>query len=199
MIKHYFNNKKIILIIGCIIGLNLIIISNYHLQSIYVSFVKIKDYFSEKQFPQWYFRFQETFFRNEKFFDTKKNIYFVLNNIEEAKILVEKNDILNAEKVLLKTLKLTNVKNIKNLINIRLARVQLSLNNTEKALISLMAVEEKSWNIIVENIRGDIFLKKNDIASARAAYLKGLESDGSENMKTILKIKINSLLQKEEY
>ncbi|WP_348666465.1 YfgM family protein [Arsenophonus symbiont of Ornithomya chloropus] len=199
MIKHYFINKKRMLIILFIIGLNLITLSHYHWQSLYLSLLNTKAYFSEKKNFQWYERFKEFFFSNEQFFDAKKNIYFVLKNIEEAKILVEKNDLLNAEKVLLKALTLTNVKNIQNLINIRLARIQLALNHTEKALVSLMEVEEKTWNMIVENIRGDIFLKKNDIPAARAAYLKGLESDGSENMKTILKIKMNSLSQQEGY
>ncbi|WMY95373.1 MAG: tetratricopeptide repeat protein [Arsenophonus sp.] len=193
MIKYYFIKKKI-LIIGFIIGLNLLILIYYNWQSLYVSFLKTQAYFFGKQSSQSYLKFKEKFFNNKTFLNAEKNIYSVLSKIEEAKILVEKNDILNAEKALLKALTLTDIKNIKNLINIRLARMQLALNHTEKALLYLKEVDEKSWDIIVENIRGDIFLKKNDIPAARAAYLKALESDGSENMKTILKIKINSLL-----
>ncbi|WMY96671.1 MAG: tetratricopeptide repeat protein [Arsenophonus sp.] len=182
------------LIIGFVIVINLLIFSYYNWESLYLSLLRTKAYFFGKQSSQSYFNFKQFFFNNKNFFNAEKNIYSVLSKIEEAKKLVEKNDTLNAKKTLLKALTLTNIKNIKNLINIKLARIELALNHTEEALIYLMEIDEKSWNIIVENIRGDIFLKKNDISSARAAYLKGLASDGSENMKNILKIKINSLL-----
>ncbi|WMY96038.1 MAG: tetratricopeptide repeat protein [Arsenophonus sp.] len=194
MIKYYFINKKKMLIIGFVIGLNLLIFSYYNWALLSASLLKTQSYFFGKQACQLYLKFKQNFFNNKNFFNAEKNIYSVLSKIEEAKILVEKNDILNAEKALLKALTLTNKKNLQNLINIKLARIQLALNHTEEALLYLMEVDEKSWNIIVENIRGDIFLKKNNVPAARAAYLKGLESDGSENMKTILKMKINSLL-----
>jgi len=67
------------------------------------------------------------------------------------------------------------------------------LNKTDQALITLTQVQDKGWSTIVEDIRGDILLKKVDVAGARAAYSKGIESSGAEMMKTILKIKINSL------
>ncbi|MGP1930943.1 MAG: YfgM family protein, partial [Arsenophonus sp. ET-DL12-MAG3] len=83
--------------------------------------------------------------------------------------------------------------NFKNLINIRLARVQLALNKIDKAFVSLIQVHDKELSAIIENIRGDAFLKKGDISSARSAYSKGIESNGNEMIKTILKIKINKL------
>ncbi|MDR5612692.1 MAG: tetratricopeptide repeat protein, partial [Arsenophonus sp.] len=129
----------------------------------------------------------------EQFANETNNIYGVLTNIELAKIAVEKSDIAGAEKALLKALAVAKLDDLKDLINVRLARVQLTLNKTDQALITLTQVQDKGWSTIVEDIRGDILLKKGDVAGARAAYSKGIESSGAEMMKTILKIKINSL------
>ncbi|MFP3019564.1 MAG: YfgM family protein [Arsenophonus sp.] len=191
-IKRFFINNSKELLIALIIGIGAIIIWNYWkldqentLQKNAQSFEQISSQFQTGS--------KQTLINAERFANETNNIYGVLTNIELAKILVEKNDIINAEKKLLNALSIARLKNLKNLINVRLARVQLALNKTDQVLISLTKVESNRWSTIIENIRGDVLLKKGDIVGARRAYLKGIESNGSETMKTILKFKINSL------
>ncbi|MGP1947726.1 MAG: tetratricopeptide repeat protein [Arsenophonus sp. NC-PG7-MAG3] len=50
--------------------------------------------------------------------------------------------------------------------------------------------------MIVEDIRGNVLLKKGDIAGARAAYSKGIESSGSEIMKAYPRVPKSWLLYK---
>ncbi|MFP3014518.1 MAG: YfgM family protein [Arsenophonus sp.] len=192
VIKNFFVNNYKMLIISIVIVVSIIICWNYwqlhnesNLEKSSEDFEKISSQL-EKDSKQY-------LIAAEQFANKINNIYGVFTNIELTKIAVENNNIINAEKTLLKALEIAKLDDLKDLINLRLARVQLALNKTDKVLISLTNVKNKGWNTIIEDIRGDLLLKKGDIAGARSAYYKGIESRGSEIMKTILKIKINSL------
>lgn len=191
-IKRFFVNNGKALVIGLVVGVGAIIGWNYW-QSHQVN--RLQE--SAQAFEQITFQLKtgskQVLLTGERFANETKNIYGVLTNIKLAKIAVEKNDITGAEKALLNALATAQLDDLKDLINIRLARVQLALNKIDQALMTLTQVQDKGWRAIVEDIRGDGLLKKGDIASARAAYSKGIESSGAEMMKTILKIKINSL------
>ncbi|MFS1563079.1 MAG: YfgM family protein [Candidatus Arsenophonus phytopathogenicus] len=191
-IKRFFVNNGKALVIGLAVGVGAIIGWNYwqahqanRLQESAQAFEQIS---SQLQTGS-----KQALAAGEQFANETKNMYGVLTNIELAKIAVEKSDIAGAEKALLKALAVAKLDDLKDLINVRLARVQLALNKTDQALITLTQVQDKGWSRIVEDIRGDVLLKKGDVAGARAAYSKGIESSGAEMMKTILKIKINSL------
>ncbi|HGJ5863995.1 MAG TPA: YfgM family protein [Arsenophonus nasoniae] len=191
-IKRFFVNKGKALLIGLVIGVGAIIGWNYW-QSHQANSLQESTQSFEQISSQLQTGSNQALAAAEQFANETNNIYGVLTNIELAKIAVEKNDIAGAEKALLKALTIAKVDDLKDLLNVRLARVQLALNKPDQALISLTQVQDKGWSSIVEDIRGDILLKKGDIASARAAYSKGIESSGADMMKTILKIKINSL------
>ncbi|WP_063656878.1 YfgM family protein [Candidatus Arsenophonus triatominarum] len=191
-IKRFFVNNGKALVIGLAVGVGAIIGWNYwqlhqadRLQESAQAFEQIS---SQLQTGS-----KQVLAAGEQFANETNNIYGVLTNIELAKIAVEKSDIAGAEKALLKALAVAKLDDLKDLINVRLARVQLALNKTDQALITLTQVQDKGWSTIVEDIRGDVLLKKGDVAGARAAYSEGIESSGAEMMKTILKIKINSL------
>ncbi|MGP1932291.1 MAG: YfgM family protein, partial [Arsenophonus sp. ET-DL12-MAG3] len=136
---------------------------------------------------------KQTLMAAEQFANETNNIYGVLVSIKLAKILVEKNDIIYAENILLRALAVTKSDNLKDLINIRLARLQLALNKIDQVLISLSQINNQGLDMIIEDIRGDLLLKKGDINGARLAYSNGIKSSGDKMMKTILKLKINSL------
>lgn len=191
-IKRFIANNGKALLIGLVIGVGAIIGWNYwqshQAKSLQESAQSFEQISSQLQTGS-----NQALAAAERFASETNNIYGVLTNIELAKIAVEKNDIAGAEKTLLKALAIAKLDDLKDLLNVRLARVQLALNKPDQALITLTQVQDKGWSAIVEDIRGDILLKKGDIAGARAAYSKGIESSGAEMMKTILKIKINSL------
>ncbi|HGJ5876466.1 MAG TPA: YfgM family protein [Arsenophonus sp.] len=191
-IKRFFVNNGKALVIGLVVGVGAIIGWNYW-QSHQVNRLQESAQAFEQITSQLKTGSKQVLLTGERFANETKNIYGVLTNIKLAKIAVEKNDITGAEKALLNALATAQLDDLKDLINIRLARVQLALNKIDQALMTLTQVQDKGWRAIVEDIRGDGLLKKGDIASARAAYSKGIESSGAEMMKTILKIKINSL------
>ncbi|MGP1931248.1 MAG: YfgM family protein [Arsenophonus sp. ET-YP4-MAG3] len=192
VIKYFFIKNNKILIICLIIGIFIIIFWNYW-QSYYENNFKK----SLKSFEQISSKLQinskQTLIAAEQFINETNNIYGVLLSIELAKFLVEQNDIVYAEKILLKALLITKSNDLKDLINIRLARLQLALNKIDQVLISLNKINNQGWSMIIEDIRGDLLLKKGDINGARLAYFNGIKSSGDEMMKRILKLKINSL------
>ncbi|BGI50998.1 MAG: hypothetical protein ArsCj_2860 [Arsenophonus endosymbiont of Ceratovacuna japonica] len=154
---------------------------------------------SAKKFECIYSKLQtnskQTLITCEEFADKENNIYSVLTYISLAKIAVEKKDIIWAEKILIKALTVTKLNDLKDLINIRLSRIQLELNKTDQAMITLNKIKNKGWNAIIQNIRGDILLKNNNINEAKSAYYKGIKLSRTETIRTILKIKINNLLR----
>ncbi|MGP1960102.1 MAG: YfgM family protein [Arsenophonus sp. NC-TX2-MAG3] len=192
-IKCFFINNAKALIIWLAVGVSAIITWNYW-QSYQINNLQKSAQIFEQISSQLQTGSKQALASGKQFANKTNNIYGVLTNIQLAKIAVEKSDIIGAEKALLNALDKAKLDNLKDLINIRLARVQLDLNKTDQALITLTQVHDKGWSMIVEDIRGNILLKKGDISGARAAYSKGIESNGSEIMKAILKIKINSIL-----
>ncbi|CAM3253040.1 conserved hypothetical protein [Xenorhabdus nematophila ATCC 19061] len=129
----------------------------------------------------------------DKFADETNNIYGVMAELELTKRAVEKNDLAQAEKNLLIASVKAKDEDMKAVSNLRLARVQLAEDKTDAALKTLKQVKGKGWLVLTEDLRGDILAKKGDIAGARAAYSRGLESDGPQKMKDFIKIKFNNL------
>ncbi|MGP1929415.1 MAG: YfgM family protein [Arsenophonus sp. ER-BJ3-MAG3] len=189
--RFIINNIKVLVVLlvtGIVLIISLYYWRSYQENSLQESVETFEEISSQLQIGS-----KQSIYISEQFANETNNIYSALTNIQLAKLAVEKNNIIDAEKALLRALKKAKLDNFKNLINIRLARVQLALNKIDKAFVSLIQVHDKELSAIIENIRGDAFLKKGDISSARSAYSKGIESNGNEMIKTILKIKINKL------
>ncbi|MDC9605335.1 YfgM family protein [Xenorhabdus griffiniae] len=129
----------------------------------------------------------------EKFANETDNVYGVMADLELAKQAVAQNDLAQAEKNLLAASGKAKDENMQAVSNLRLARVQLAEDKTDVALKTLDLVKGKGWQVMVEDIRGDILAKKGDIAGARAAYSTGLGLDGPQVIKDFMKIKLNNL------
>lgn len=129
----------------------------------------------------------------EKFADETNNVYGVMADLELAKQAIAQNDLAQAEKNLLAASGKAKDGNMQALSNLRLARIQLAEDKTDVALKTLDLVKGKGWQVMVEDIRGDILTKKGDIAGARAAYSTGLGLDGPQVIKDFMKIKLNNL------
>ncbi|MGP1952826.1 MAG: YfgM family protein [Arsenophonus sp. ET-KM2-MAG3] len=192
-IKRFFIKNSKILIILLIIGASIIVTWNYWQSYQENNFKKSAKSFEKISSQLQQISSKQTLMAAEQFANETNNIYGVLVSIKLAKILVEKNDIIYAENILLRALAVTKSDNLKDLINIRLARLQLALNKIDQVLISLSQINNQGLDMIIEDIRGDLLLKKGDINGARLAYSNGIKSSGDKMMKTILKLKINSL------
>lgn len=87
----------------------------------------------------------------------------------------------------------TKDENLKSLIDLRLARVQLQENKLDDALKTLDLIKATGWVAMAQDIRGDVLVKKGDVKGAREAYSKGLASDASQSLQGLLRMKLNNL------
>lgn len=127
----------------------------------------------------------------EKFIQKNYNNYSGFIALQLAKKFVENQAFDKAEQQLISALLNTKDNNLLSLIYLRLARVQLQLKQFDKALKSLDNIYSDFWLGMAENIRGDILLEKNDIAGARAAYKRSIESSIASSQ--LLRLKLNNL------
>ncbi|WP_158367815.1 YfgM family protein [Candidatus Williamhamiltonella defendens] len=127
----------------------------------------------------------------EKFIQKNYNNYSGFIALQLAKKSVENQFFDKSEQQLISALLSTKDNNMLSLIYLRLARVQLQLKQFDKALKSLDNIYSDFWLGIAESIRGDILLEKNDIAGARAAYKKSIESSIASSQ--LLHLKLNNL------
>lgn len=67
---------------------------------------------------------------------------------------------------------------IKALATIRLARVEVELNELDKALTTLSATLPASFAALVEEVKGDVYVKQDKKDLARNAYQAAIDADG---------------------
>lgn len=129
----------------------------------------------------------------EKFIQGNSNNYGVFAALQLADHFVQAKDFANAEKQLTQVLGHTKDDNLLPLINLRLARVQLQLNKPDDALKTLDNVKGEGWTAMAQDVRGDVLASKGDTKAARDAYSKGLESNASQALQALLRMKLNNL------
>ncbi|QIG05522.1 YfgM family protein [Proteus sp. ZN5] len=129
----------------------------------------------------------------EKFVTDTNDIYGALASLELAQIAIDANDLVNGERHL--TNAVAKVKNdaFADMLNLRLARVQLALDKTDAALVSLEQVKSKAWNGMKNYIRGDVLAKKGDNAGATTAYRSALTDENAGAIRSLVELKLNNL------
>lgn len=129
----------------------------------------------------------------EKFVTDTNDIYGALASLELAQIAIDANDLVNGERHL--TNAVAKVKNdaFADMLNLRLARVQLALDKTDVALVSLEQVKGKAWNGMKNYIRGDVLAKKGDNAGAATAYRSALTDENAGAIRSLVELKLNNL------
>jgi predicted negative regulator of RcsB-dependent stress response len=129
----------------------------------------------------------------EKFIEKNANNYGVLAALQVAQHDVDQKDFAKAEQRLAWAQGQTKDENLKSLIDLRLARVQLQENKLDDALKTLDLVKATGWVAMAQDVRGDVLVKKGDVKGAREAYSKGLASDASQSLQALLRMKLNNL------
>ncbi|ANC39352.1 YfgM family protein [Hafnia alvei] len=129
----------------------------------------------------------------EKFIEKNANNYGVLAALQLAQHEVDQKDFAKAEQQLAWAQGQTKDENLKSLIDLRLARVQLQENKLDDALKTLDLIKATGWVAMAQDIRGDVLVKKGDVKGAREAYSKGLASDASQSLQGLLRMKLNNL------
>ncbi|VYU39736.1 YfgM family protein [Metakosakonia massiliensis] len=135
----------------------------------------------------------ETLAAAEKFAAENKNTYGALASLELAQQYVNKDQLEKASAQLQQGLAATSDENLKSMISLRLARIQVQLKQQDAALKTLDNIKGESWAVIVADLRGEALLSKGDKQGARTAWEKGVSSNASPALSEMMQMKINNL------
>jgi predicted negative regulator of RcsB-dependent stress response len=135
----------------------------------------------------------ETYGAVENIVANEKNAYGAFAALELAQNFVDANQLDKAEKQLQLGLAAAPDDNLKSVINMRLARVQLQMKQPDAALKTLEGIKGDGWTAIVADLRGEILLSKGDKQGARAAWEAGVKSDASPALSEMMRMKMNNL------
>ncbi|WP_348769439.1 YfgM family protein [Buchnera aphidicola] len=127
----------------------------------------------------------------EKFIIENKNIYGTLISLSLSKQYILKNNLEKAFIQLENSLKYTKEENLKNILRLRMSQIKIQQNQNKDAMKIIEEIKDDSWTNIVENIKGDIFMKNGNIKLAIQAWKKSKYFEKSKISKEIINIKIN--------
>lgn len=129
----------------------------------------------------------------EKFIsENKGSNYAILAQLEEAKQLAAKGDFAAVKSVLEQALAATQDATLQNIIRLRLAAVELQLQQFDAALAVLAQIQDSAWELSKQTLSGDILAAKGDKAAAKTAYEQAKNLAG-EGEKMLLDIRLNNL------
>ncbi|WP_272687235.1 YfgM family protein [Providencia sp. PROV149] len=191
-IKRFFANNGVALIIGLVVGIGAVLGWNYW-QSHKSNVLQESAQKFENVSTQLHSSSAQGIEAAQKFAAETNDVYSAMIGLELAQVAVDKGDLALAEKSLSDALTKAKTDDMLDLINFRLARVQLAQGKADAAIASVGNIKAKSWQAAAQDIRGDALLHKGDNAGAKAAYTQGLESDGSQAIRSLLTLKLNNV------
>ncbi len=118
--------------------------------------------------------------------------YASLTTLALAKEAAEKKDWQGAQTQLMAALKSAPSDGIKGIASLRLARVQIQLEQYEQALATLAKPLPASFIAAIEEIKGDTYLLQGKKELARNAYQAAIAADGLTNSPS-LQMKLDDL------
>ena len=118
--------------------------------------------------------------------------YGVFVQLLAAKEAVMDSDFVQAENNLKTALALTDLETLKELVSLRLARIQLELKRYDVALQTLSTIKGEGYAARVAELTGDSHLAQGDKDKARMSYQSAADNGGLEG-NTLLKMKLDDL------
>lgn len=125
--------------------------------------------------------------------DHAGSLYASMGSMAAARALVEKGDLDGAAEQLRWAIDKADQKEIRVIAKIRLARVLNANGKSDDALGMLPTDAGEEFTGLIEEARGDIYLAKNDLDSAREAYKKAIDSGQRTGNPNALTMKFNDL------
>lgn len=122
--------------------------------------------------------------------DFSDSAYATLAALQLAKLAAQKRDNATAIERLEWALEHTRQEGIKDIVRLRLARVLLAEKRYDAAEELLNQVTGTSFTAELENLKGDLYVARNQLAKARAAYQAALGASGGNPM---LQMKLENL------
>jgi len=126
--------------------------------------------------------------------DNAKTSYAALTALSLAKESASHKDWSQTAKYLSTAIDSAPNEGIKAIATVRLARVQIQLNEFDKALATINAKLPESFSASVEEIKGDAYLKQGKAELARTAYQAAIAAE-SANSSPALQMKLDDLAQ----
>lgn len=136
-----------------------------------------------------------TLVQAQKLFKHYSNtVYGQMAALMLARDAVAKNDFSEAEKQLHWVIDNSSVPSFRQTARIRLARVLLAEHKSTEAIKILDKVDDKNFNGLTDEVRGDAYLAMKDIEKARAAYKEALSNlPNAETIRPLLQMKYDNL------
>lgn len=127
------------------------------------------------------------------FIINNNNNYSFLAILNLSKYLTENNQFEKSEKLL--KISLTKIDDVilKNLLNFKLAKIQLYEKKFDDVIYTLNTIKNKEWVIMKNNILGDAYLGKGDKNSASKVWNEAISHNPSPFLRDIILIKISNL------
>lgn len=123
-----------------------------------------------------------------------KTVYARYAALMQAKLLVEQGDLGGAEVQLRWVLDSDPEPAMRQLTNLRLARVMFSAGQGEQALAQMNEADYGEFAAIYYELRGDIHSSEGDLDAARSDYQRALEQGaGNPNASPLVRMKLESL------
>lgn len=120
--------------------------------------------------------------------------YGQIAGLDLAKDAVANDKMADAEKFLNTSLHESSVPAIRQISRLRLARVLIADQKPEEALKILSKVNDKTFNGLTDEVRGDAYVAMKDNAKARQAYQLALsELPNAEVVRPLLRMKYDNL------
>lgn len=119
--------------------------------------------------------------------------YATLAALALAKLEVETGDSSAASERLQWVLNHAKQEEMKDIARLRLARVLVAENQLDAAEAQLDQISDPSFMAEVEDLRGDVYVARNQSGKARNAYQTALATIGSTGYGTMLQLKLDSL------
>ena len=121
--------------------------------------------------------------------------YATMVQMERAAALVEQGEMQQAKTLLEQALQSSPMPALSDLINIRLARLEVGMDQAEQALDRLARIDEDSYPALIAEIRGDAHTMLNQYSEAKVAYEMAIERSSSSfgGISSIVQIKLDAL------
>ncbi len=192
-LKRWWNENGTSLIIGLALGLAAIFAGRYYLN--------MKKHNSEAAGDLYYQVAAQVNQKHEEaaieasdklFTDYKSTPYASLASLLMARYEYEQSKTDEAVKQLNRVIKDSEQPELQNIARLRLARIQIASKKYDAAESLLAAKHAPAFNAAFEELSGDVYVAKNEIDKARAAYDKAIE-DSAGNASQLLHLKRQDL------
>lgn len=125
-----------------------------------------------------------------------KTTYSQMAALMLARDAVTKKDYKSAEKQFNWVLDHSSTSSLRQIARLRLARVMIAEEKPEEALKTIEKIEDKSFNGLTNEVKGDAYLAMKNMNMAREAYKQALaELPNAEVIRPLLQMKYDNLNQ----